>query len=239
MKKLSPILLILPGLNFLYGQDPSVGFEVSHAGAMMNIMHEGDISAKADLKAFHSQDHIYALGALENLKGEILILDGKPCIATIREENLVIDTSFNHRATLLVYTRISNWNSRPVPDSMDGREDFEVYVEAEASKSGLDTEQPFPFLITGKVKTLDWHIVNWPSDDTVHTHEKHMLSGLNGRIVGMEVTMLGFYSKHHQGIFTHHSTNTHMHVLTADKAICAHVDDFKPGDNMTLKLPDQ
>lgn len=239
MNNLFSVLLIVAIIGRLQSQDSPAQFEVSYAGAMKAIMHEGDISAKADLKELQDLDHVYALGALENLKGEVLILDGKPWIATVKQDHLAIDASFDHKSTLLVHTRVSNWDTRPIPDSINTREVLEKYVEAAAGRSGIDTERPFPFLITGKVQTLDWHIVNWPEGDTVHTHEKHILSGLNGRIVGMEVTMLGFYSKHHHGIFTHHSANTHMHVLTADKAICAHVDDFMPGDNMTLKLPDQ
>lgn len=238
MKKLLTVLVIVANIGRIQGQDVPAQFEVSYAGALKMIMHEGDISSKADLRVFQDQEHVYALGALGNLKGEILILDGKPCIATVEQENLNIDTSYHHKAALLIHTRASNWQTQPIADSINTREELEMYLEAAAAQSGIDTANPFPFMITGKIQTLDWHVVNWPDSDMVHTHEKHKLSGLNGRMVDMEVVMLGFYSKHHHGIFTHHMTNTHMHVLSADKALCAHVDDFKPGGNMTLILPD-
>ena len=53
-------------------------FKVEYNGALKNMMHKGDVSAKADLKDFETSEHFYALGALENLKGEIQIFDSKP-----------------------------------------------------------------------------------------------------------------------------------------------------------------
>ena len=55
-----------------------VNYKVEYKGALKNMMHKGDISAKADLKEIENLEHIYALGALENLKGEIQIIDSKP-----------------------------------------------------------------------------------------------------------------------------------------------------------------
>ena len=40
-------------------------------------MHKGDISGKADMSDFENYKHLYAIGALENLKGEIQIIDGE------------------------------------------------------------------------------------------------------------------------------------------------------------------
>ena len=45
-------------------------FKVEYNGALKNMMHKGDISATVDLKEFENIEHFYALGAIENLKGE-------------------------------------------------------------------------------------------------------------------------------------------------------------------------
>lgn len=38
-------------------------------------------------------------------------------------------------------------------------------------------------------------------------------------------------------VFTHRTTNVHMHFKTKDKSLAGHIDDLKPGENMMLKLP--
>ncbi|PKD44495.1 hypothetical protein [Rhodohalobacter barkolensis] len=52
-------------------------YTVEYYGALRATIQNGDISANADLADFIDREHLYALGAFENLKGEILILDGK------------------------------------------------------------------------------------------------------------------------------------------------------------------
>ncbi|MCF6223385.1 MAG: hypothetical protein L3J34_06610, partial [Flavobacteriaceae bacterium] len=72
------------------------GFEVAYEGALKNMMHKGDLSAKADLAEFDDTEHLYGLGALENLKGEILIMDGEAFISTVENGKLKINKSFDY-----------------------------------------------------------------------------------------------------------------------------------------------
>lgn len=76
-------------------------FKVEYKGALKNIMHKGDISVQADLSEFQNTEHFYALGAVESLKGEILILDSKPFVSSVQDQKLTISNSFEHKATLL------------------------------------------------------------------------------------------------------------------------------------------
>ena len=78
-------------------------------------------------------------------------------------------------------------------------------------------------------------LIDWPEGDTEHSHEKHIHSGLYGTLENQTVEMLGFYSNKHHAIFTHHTTNMHVHVKS-DKAT-GHADSFTLGENMILKLP--
>ena len=61
------------------GNKETNNFKVEYKGALKNMMHKGDISAKADLTLFENTDHFYALGAIENLKGEIQIFERLKC----------------------------------------------------------------------------------------------------------------------------------------------------------------
>jgi len=56
-------------------------------------------------------------------------------------------------------------------------------------------------------------------------------------IIFEEVVILGFYSSQHKAIFTHHSSNSHMHFRTKDQSLAGHVDALKINDSITLNLP--
>lgn len=211
--------------------------EVTYKGALRDIMHKGDLTAKADLVGFEGMEHLYALGALEGLKGEVLILAGKPYISTAQGEGLDISHSLSHKATLLVYSTVSHWIATLVPGRVSTYQQLEKYVESAARKQGLDTNKPFPFLLKGRVKSIDWHVIDWKEGDTEHSHEKHIRSGPHGTLEGQDVEILGFYSKHHHAIFTHHSTNMHLHFKTSDGRIAGHADDLLLGSEITLELP--
>ncbi len=213
-------------------------FKVEYQGALKNMMHKGDISTKADLKIFENTKHFYALGATENLKGEIQIFNSKPFNTMVVDSNLAFDSSFNKKATLLVYASVSKWKSINIPNDVVTYEQLESYIEQSAKRNQLNIDEPFPFLIEGALKSFDWHVINWKDGDTEHSHEKHISSGLNGTLTNKQVEMLGFYSNSHHAIFTHHTTNMHIHIKTVDSKIAGHVDGLILGKRMILKLPE-
>ena len=213
-------------------------FKVEYNGALKNMMHKGDISAKADLSNLKEIEHIYAIGALGHLKGEIQIFDSKPFNTMVIDNILTFDNSFNKKATLLVYASISNWKSINIPDNIVTYEQLENYIEKAAKINQINIDKPFPFLIEGTPQSFDWHVINWKEGDTEHSHDKHISSGLNGTINNRKVELLGFYSDSHHAIFTHHTTNMHIHVKTVDNKIAGHVDGLTLGKGMILKLPD-
>jgi acetolactate decarboxylase len=212
-------------------------FEVIYHGALKNFMMKGDISAKADLSELKDIDHLYALGALEKLKGEILILDSEPYMTSADGEAVAIDPSFDHKASLLVYAVVNEWQTFDIPEALQTYEELEQYIAETAAAHGIDVNQPFPFLLEGSFATIKWHSIDWEEGDMEHSHEKHMTSGPNGILNNRQADMLGFYSNSHHAVFTHHTTNMHLHLKTKDGKIVGHVDGLTLGENIVLKLP--
>jgi len=213
---------------------------VHHRGALRNMMHQGDISAKADLQDWQDREHLYALGALEALKGEILVWDGTPYMASAADGEVAIENTFDRKATLLVYAEVTNWMQVDVPDTVDTYTALEKFIAQAAAEEGLDTEAPFPFLLKGQPATADWHVIDWPEGDTEHSHTKHRQSGPHGTLEQQPMDILGFYSQQHTGIFTHHTTNMHLHFRTHDGRLVGHLDDLVPeGGVLTLYLPEE
>ena len=207
-------------------------------GALKNIMHEGDLSAKTDLMIFDATPHIYALGAVADLKGEIIVVDSRPYVSSVQDDTLQVKNTLDADAALLVYSQVKAWTSHPVPPELTTYDGLEALVPERAVEHGIDTAQAFAFMLTGMMKKVDWHVIDWPQGDTVHTHEKHKSSGLSGSIEDGEVTIVGFYSSKHHAIFTHHTTNMHMHVINHDHSVAGHVDDIKVSSKAKLWLPD-
>lgn len=199
-------------------------------GALRNIMHQGSMVREVELGDLESH-HLYALGAVENLKGEILILDGKPFIASEKEGEIAVDESYRHAATLLVSSYVEIWDSVLVEGEL------EQFIATAADNHGLNLDKPFPFLLKGNFKKIQWHVVNWPEGDELHTHEKHQTSGPHGILRAQSAIVLGFFSRHHQGIFTHHSTHLHMHMKCDEEGIVGHVDELEPDEEVWLFLP--
>jgi len=212
-------------------------YQVNYAGALKNFMRKGDISAKYSLQSLEGKKGLYALGAFENLKGEIQIFDSVPYSSFVLDGKLASDTSYQKKASLLVYAQVKAWQELSIPESISSHKQLESYISEIAIKRGININEPFPFLITGKAKLINWHVINWDKNDKIHTHRKHIESGLNGSLENTNVAILGFYSSKHKAIFTHHTTNIHMHFKTEGNNIAGHIDKLEPGKSMLLKLP--
>ncbi len=214
-----------------------VSVDVKHAGALRTIM-SGNIQPVISLDTLSKSNHLYALGALDNLKGEIQIFDSKPSNSFVIDNSLQIKDSYNLKASLLVYAEIKAWDTFRVENSRT-KSDLEEQIFELATNRGINTEEPFPFLLDGTIATLDWHVINWKDGDTIHNHKKHKESGLNGTLANKKVQIIGFYSTKHKAVFTHHTTNIHMHFKTDDNTIAGHIDDMSLNQTITLKLPKQ
>jgi acetolactate decarboxylase len=208
--------------------------EVKHSGALRTMM-SGNIQSVISLDTLSEKKHLYALGAVDHLKGEIQIFDSKPSNSFVIDSSLRIEDSYSLKASLLVYAEVAAWDSFQIENSKT-KSDLEEQIFELARNSGIDTEKPFPFLIEGTIASVDWHVINWKEGDTIHTHKKHKESGLSGTLQNREVQIIGFYSTKHKAVFTHHTTNMHMHFKTDDDIIAGHIDDLLLNQTVTLKL---
>lgn len=211
--------------------------QVQYFGALKNIMHKGDLSTQVSLKELAGNEYLYALGAMTNLKGEIQIFNTEALNSKVSGDSLVIDTTFDNKATLLVYAQVESWDSIQLTIPPESREDLEALIFQKASERNIDVSRPFPFLLDGEFAFIDWHVINWRDGDTEHSHEKHIQSGIHGRLTDQPAQILGFFSKKHKGIFTHHTVYSHMHFRTYDYKISGHVDGLSLSENILLLLP--
>lgn len=211
-------------------------WEVKNYGVLREIMQEQKIGANADLKDFKNMPNLYALGALEGLSGEVLILDGEPFNGITNQGTLVFDKSFDKKATLLVSSQVDEWEVITLKETFNNLKELQVVILAQGKMAGINVTAPFPFMIKGDFQTIDWHVIN-AKEAEAQNHEAYKSAGLSGSEAYTGAQILGFYSAQHEGIFTHHGSYVHLHFLSSDKSTMGHVDELIQQGVVELFLP--
>lgn len=210
--------------------------EVIAVGEMRTVMQKGDLSAAIDLQKLSKTKHVYALGPVEGLRGEITIWDGQPSIARISDGKIQISEKFDVRACFLVYSQVQSWHETPIPDEVQTLEQLEAFVAAAAKRLQIDTDRPFPFAVRGKIAKVSFHIVN-KTDNLPHNREQHDRIKVHFTSENVPGRLIAFYSNRHHGVFTHHGVNTHVHFISDDRKQSGHVESLRIGAGAKLLLP--
>jgi len=209
---------------------------VNVSGEMRRIMEQGDLSATIDLDSLKNLKHLFGLGVAENLQGEIVLLDGDARITRLRADSLFNAETFNIKAALLVYCQVDSWVVETINNPIPSLEALQTFIERKRDEYHLDPDKPFPFLITANNDRIDYHVIDWDTN-TAHTPANHKQFARSGILNNEQVTLVGFYSDHHRGIFTHHTSNVHIHVYGHRSKITAHTDAIQLTAPFKLQLP--
>ncbi|MBC7867918.1 MAG: acetolactate decarboxylase, partial [Gloeobacteraceae cyanobacterium ES-bin-316] len=196
---------------------------------------KGDLSAYLNLDTLIKRN-LFALGPVAGLKGEILVLDGKVYSSSWNGRQLQNKQNEVSQAAMLVYSYVQNWKAINLKIKISSYAELEKLVETTAIANGYDIEIPFAFKIeTGSLKAL-YHVINW-QEGTKHTMENHKKFSYEGQLKNNESILLGFYSQQHQSIFTHHTSNMHIHVLDKKTTTVGHLDSLFINGSITIYLP--
>jgi acetolactate decarboxylase len=119
-----------------------------------------------------------------------------------------------------VYARVTRWLPQALPDSVRSLEQLESFL------GGLPIAKrnPFAFRLEGEVDSARIHVVNLAPGARVNGPEDVHRGQRDFTLKGQACRVLGFYSTRHQGIFTHHDSFLHAHLITADDALMGHLD---------------
>ena len=198
--------------------------KVTIIGAMKNVMHKGELFATINLDTIRNKQHLYGIGPVEYLTGEILILDGKAYKAEAATDTSVKMTeTFNLKAPFFGYANIESWNEKTIPDSVSTIKQLEDYLD----KATKDYPRPYFFKLDATVDNATVHIVNLPAGTKVSSPEDARQGSRKYTVANKKVEMLGFFSTEHKSIFTHHDTFVHIHLITDDKTKMGHLDELK------------
>jgi acetolactate decarboxylase len=198
--------------------------EAHIVGAMKNVMRKGELFATIDLDSLSNKSHLYGMGPVELLKGEITIVNGRSFKSSVQPNGeMKVEETFEVKAPFFGYAQIEKWEEVQMPDSVHTIKQLENFLNA----STQERARPYFFKLKGEVDFAKIHVVNLPKGSVVHSPEEAHVGQGNYSIKNKNAEIIGFFSTEHQTIFTHHSTFVHMHLITDDLLQMGHVDELK------------
>ena len=123
-----------------------------------------------------------------------------------------------------------------VPETVRSYGELETFVKETARRRGIETDAPFPFLMTGTARQIAWHINVDRTEGKPITRELFWKSKQPYTLRGERVDIFGVYSEAHGGVFMPEGARIHIHLVSQDTAATGHIDAIAPG-SLTLRLP--
>jgi acetolactate decarboxylase len=211
---------------------------VRWVGEMHKAVHEGDTGGKVALASLLATPHLFAIGPVAGLRGEITVIDGAPSIGLVGEEGPLVSARAEVDAAFLVWAREPRWVRLVIPESIRTEQDIETFVPQAAKEAGLTSDEPLPFRIEGRADRVDLHVI-WQDKDTPPGKEAHEKAKVPAVILGASVAIVGFWSPSHRGVFTPAFSDIHMHVVSGDGRSTGHVESMRLAPGAVLMLPDR
>jgi len=245
MKHLRLPLLALFFSLWAFGAVASEPFDVRVFGNFERMLHSGDARGAVKLREILTLPGSYGLGALEGLRGEILLWDGKLLVSRGHSATGAAEPPApTDEAVFFVEARADAWDEVAIPNDMT-RAEFELFVLQTAAKKGLSTDRAFPFAVRGSFSRVLWHVVTGASvahsDRNTEAARIHSQGHARNRVfdqANMAGFLLGFYSGVAlEGAISHPGERFHLHYADEGFSVSGHVDDYRIARGAVLLLP--
>ena len=207
--------------------------DVYIVGAMKNVMWKGELGASINLDTISNKVGLYGLGPESFLTGELLINDGKSYVSRVTSDStMTVEKRNDVSAPFFVYANVSVWNEIELPVDIKSIQDIQEFID----QNTKDFKRPFTFKLKGMATNTIIHSQNLSTGTKVASPEDAHQGQTNFTLQNEEVEIIGFFSTEHKGIFTHHDSYLHMHLITANESKMGHLDELEIGE-MKLYLP--
>jgi acetolactate decarboxylase len=143
-----------------------------------------------------------------------------------------VERTFDVTAPFFVYANVNKWKEIALPNTVKTINDLEKFLQQKTS----EIKKPFALKLIGSVSNATIHIQNLPEGTKVSSPDEAHQGQTNYTIQNEAAEIIGFYSTEHQGIFTHHDSFLHLHLITKDALKMGHLDALEIG-TMKLYLP--
>jgi hypothetical protein len=213
-------------------------------GGMHETIGQKQHHGRVPLVEILDRPHFYGVGAVEELRGEITILDSVAVVTGgAPDGGLHSLPPAGLQATLLAGRSVPEWTTHVVDEAVLGdRLDATIAVAAEGA--GLDRTVPFVFVVEGVLTGVRLHVINGACP--VRARIRSLALGEDERPFELEAatlegTVVGVYAEGSVGELTHPATSTHAHLIWEDgrtgQRVTGHLERFGLAPGAVLKLP--
>jgi hypothetical protein len=212
-------------------------------GALHEIVVEQRTEARVRVADASRRPHTFGVGALSELRGELTILDDVAWIARGRGDGTASVNSYPLRdtqegAALLVVANVGSWRDVPVTENVPS-DQLDAFLARQIEYTGIPPNQPVPVMVRGPLADVRWHVVDGIKAGRGADHASHLKGAVTGHIPAASegTTLIGFFSRDHAGVFTHHGSFSHFHVVCPSPMVAAHVDAVTLRKGAVLRVP--
>ena len=207
--------------------------DIKIVGAMKNVMWKGELGSSIDLDTISDKNGLYGLGPVSYLTGELLVNNGKSYVSKVTSDStMTVEKTFGTSAPFFVYGNVTEWNEIDLQSDVKTIQNLEKFIDDKTT----DFKRPFAFKLIGQVSSAIIHIQNLPQGTKVSSPDEAHQGQTNYNIENEDAVIIGFFSTEHKGVFTHHDSFLHMHLITKDESKMGHLDELEI-KKMKLYLP--
>jgi len=218
--------------------------ELLRYGGMHETIGRQQHHGRVALAEILDRPHVWGVGAVAGLEGEITILDSAAVVSGVAPDGSVEPRSPNGlQATLLVGRSVGEWTDVTVETAI-AAESLDAWVASAAEAAGLDPGAPFLFVVEGTVTDVRLHVINGacpvharmkamtlPDDERPHEREAEAVAG----------TVVGVHATASVGELTHPATSVHAHLVWQEGGtgprVTGHLERFGLAPGAVLRLP--
>jgi len=200
---------------------------------MSDVMWKGDLEGKIATDSINNKE-AYGLGPIEFLKGEILLFEGQTFVSKVIDSiSHEVTKISSAKAPFFVYSTSSNLYVVDLPNKNYSLRKIEEQIDSIYK----NYEQPLLIRIDGFFNELKLHSVNLPKGEKVSSPDEAHQGLTQYKFNGISGSLIGFFSRHHKSIFTHHDSFLHAHFISNDRQVLGHVDKLNFDSSfITLKI---
>ncbi len=233
--RLIRVALIL--ITSLSGQLDIHAQEVRIAGAMRQVMMGLDLSAHLRWDTV-AREHLFGISPLGRLQGEVTIMDGQPYVSTVDGRGRVrIEKNWAITAPFGVYAQAPVWETHALEAPIRSESELQKVLEEVLQAKGYDMAKPVPFRVQGVFLKVDYHIISKPEQEVEHDHDLHDRAKKHFSVKNVKGELLGFYSRSHEGVFTHRGSYVHIHFIDKRRKHMGHIEGVEAAKGQKLLLP--